>query len=117
MNLSKKQRLIFAQGANKIAEKVLSKSNLKTVFHHHCGGYIETPDEIDYFMKNTDENLIGLCLDTGHSFLGGGNPINIIKKYKKNMACPFKDCNEKGKIGIKKIGIIFSLLKTNFFVN
>ena len=61
MNLSKKQRLIFAQGANKIAEEVLSKSNLKTVFHHHCGGYIETPDEIDYFMKNTDENLIGLC--------------------------------------------------------
>ena len=60
MKLSKKKRLIFAEGANKIAEEVFSKSNLKTVFHHHCGGYIETPDEIDYFMRNTDENLIGL---------------------------------------------------------
>jgi len=117
MNLSKKQRLIFAQGANKIAEEVLSKSNLKTVFHHHCGGYIETPDEIDYFMKNTDENLIGLCLDTGHSFLGGGNPVNIIKKYKKRIwHVHFKDCNEKVKeIGIKKNWDYFQFIKNKIF--
>jgi inosose dehydratase len=102
MKLSNKEKLTFAQGANKIAEKVLSKYDLKTVFHHHCGGYIETPDEIDFFMRNTDENLIGLCLDTGHFSFGGGNPIDAIRQYKERIwHVHFKDYNKK----IKELGV------------
>ena len=117
MHLSKKEKLIFANGANKIAEKVLLKSNLRTVFHHHCGGYIEIPDEIDYFLKNTDESLIGLCLDTGHLSLGGGNPINVIRKYKKRIwHVHFKDCNEKIKeLGIKNNWDYFKFIENRIF--
>jgi len=102
MKLSNKEKLTFAQGANKIAEKVLSKYDLKTVFHHHCGGYIETPDEIDFFMRNTDENLIGLCLDTGHFSFGGGNPIDAIRQYRERIwHVHFKDYSKK----IKELGV------------
>ena len=35
----------FAKGANRIAQAVREETGLRTVFHHHCAGYIETPDE------------------------------------------------------------------------
>jgi len=54
---------------------------LATVFHHHAGTLIETPTEIERLCENTDESLIGLCLDTGHYFYGGGDPADAVRKY------------------------------------
>ncbi|MEO7393533.1 MAG: TIM barrel protein, partial [Chitinophagaceae bacterium] len=73
---------VFAQGAEKIARAVSEQYGMKTVFHHHCAGYIETTDEINAFMEATDPELVGLCFDTGHyQFGGGSNPIEILEKY------------------------------------
>jgi inosose dehydratase len=57
---------IFAEGANQIAYAVKETYGLQTVFHHHCAGYVETPDEIHTLLEYTDKGLVGLCLDTGH---------------------------------------------------
>lgn len=54
---------------------------LKTAFHHHAGTFIETPDEIARLCESTDEDLIGLCLDTGHYFYGGGDPVEAVRQY------------------------------------
>jgi inosose dehydratase len=54
---------------------------LATAFHHHAGTYIETPKEIDRLLTSTDPSLIGLCLDTGHYFYGGGDPVKAVEKY------------------------------------
>ena len=52
-------------------------------------------------MKNTDENLIGLCLDTGHFSFGGGNPIDAIRQYRERIwHVHFKDYSKK----IKEFG-------------
>jgi len=56
----------FADGANRIAGAVRRSTGLRTVFHHHCAGYIETPDEIATFLARTDPALVGLVFDTGH---------------------------------------------------
>ncbi|MBL9128608.1 MAG: TIM barrel protein, partial [Verrucomicrobiales bacterium] len=56
----------FAEGANRIAAAVRRETGLKTVFHHHCAGYVETPDEIATFLRRTDPALVGLVFDTGH---------------------------------------------------
>ena len=53
---------------------VRDATGLRTVFHHHCAGYVETPQEIDALMSRTDPALLGLCLDTGHLTFGGGDP-------------------------------------------
>ena len=37
----------FAAGAERIARAVREETGLRTVFHPHCGGYVETPSEID----------------------------------------------------------------------
>lgn len=47
-------------------------SGLRTVFHHHCAGFIETPDEIPRLLQMTDPKLIGLVFDTGHYSFGAG---------------------------------------------
>ncbi len=81
-SLSAQQMKIFARGAEKIAQTVKDKFGMRTVFHHHCAGYIETPSEIDTLMNATDPELLGLCFDTGHYRFGGGkNPVDVLEKY------------------------------------
>jgi len=80
--LSAEQIKTFANGAKKIALAVKDKYGMRTVFHHHCAGYIETPAEIDTLLNATDPELLGLCFDTGHYRFGGGkNPLDVLEKY------------------------------------
>ena len=77
---------IFAKGAEKIAKDIRDRYDMRTVFHHHCAGFIETPDEIVALMDATDPSLLGLCFDTGHFMFGGGNdPVSMLKKYKDRV--------------------------------
>lgn len=76
---------IFAQGANNIAYAIKEAYGLQTVFHHHCAGYVETPDEIHKLLEYTDKQLVGLCLDTGHYSYGGGNPIEALTQYRDRI--------------------------------
>jgi inosose dehydratase len=81
-SLSAEQMKTFANGAEKIAQAVKDKYGMRTIFHHHCAGYIETPAEIDALMNATDPELLGLCFDTGHYRFGGGkNPVDALEKY------------------------------------
>jgi inosose dehydratase len=63
---------IFAQGAERIARAVRDATGLRTVFHHHCAGYVETPDEIARLLELTDPDVLGLVFDTGHYVYGSG---------------------------------------------
>jgi len=47
-------------------------------FHHHVGTYVEAPWEIDELLARTD---VGLCLDTGHLALGGGDPVRAVRDW------------------------------------
>lgn len=47
-------------------------------FHHHAGTYIEAPWEIDELLQRTD---VGLCFDTGHLALGGGDPVQAVDAW------------------------------------
>jgi inosose dehydratase len=84
----------FADRTERVARAVRDASGLRTVFHHHCAGYVETPEEIDALMSRTDPALIGLCLDTGHLTFGGGDPIAAIRQYGDRIRhVHFKDCD------------------------
>lgn len=72
MGLSDDAWQTFASGANRIARAVRDETGLRTAFHHHCAGYVETPREIDRFLDRTDTDLVGLVLDTGHYAFGAG---------------------------------------------
>ncbi|MFC0772364.1 TIM barrel protein [Terrimonas alba] len=81
-SLSDEQMKLFAKGAEKVAKAVKEKFGMKTVFHHHCAGFIETPAEINRLLDATNPELLGLCFDTGHYLFGGGkDPLDILNKY------------------------------------
>lgn len=73
MGLSSSEWSTFANGANLVARSVYEATGLRTVFHHHCAGYVETPDEIARFLELTDPTMIGLVFDTGHFAFGSGH--------------------------------------------
>lgn len=96
MALSEEELKIFSEGANELAKKVKEETGLRTVFHHHCGGYIETPSEIKILMKYTDPNILGLVLDTGHYKFGGGDPVSALKEFSDRIwHVHFKDCDDR----------------------
>jgi inosose dehydratase len=88
---------VFAKGANRIAATVRERTGVRTVFHHHCAGFVETPGEVSALMDRTDPKLLGLCLDTGHYTVGGGDklgdPLEALKRYGDRVwHVHFKDC-------------------------
>ncbi|RRQ49153.1 xylose isomerase [Maribacter algicola] len=85
MGLSQAQWKIFAEGAEKLAKAVKDNYGLRTVFHHHCAGYVETPEEIDTLLSLTNPELLGLCLDMGHYAFGGGDPLKALDKYAQRI--------------------------------
>lgn len=96
MGLSKAQWDAVAPAINGIAAAVRDKTGLRTVFHHHCAGFVETPHEIDALMQRTDPSLVGLCLDTGHATYGGGAPADLLKRFRERIwHVHFKDCEPR----------------------
>ncbi len=81
MGLTEASWNTFAAGAERVASAVLKDSGLRTVFHHHCGGYVERPQEVARLMELTDPSLLGLCLDMGHFAFGGGDPVAALDTY------------------------------------
>jgi len=117
MGLSEAQWKIYAAGAEKVARAVKDAYGLRTVFHHHCAGYIETPEEIDKLMALTDDKLLGLCLDMGHYAFGGGNPIEALQKHSDRIwHVHFKDFDpEAAKLSHSANGDYFDAIKRGVF--
>jgi len=69
-----------AQILGSIAE-ACRELGLSAVFHHHAGTFVETPNEVARLCDSIDADLLGLCLDTGHYFFGGGDPVEAVRLY------------------------------------
>lgn len=117
MGLTEEQWSVFASGAQKIALAVKEAYGIRTVFHHHCGGYVETPAEIEQLMARTDPQLLGLCLDMGHYAFGGGNPVDALKKYGERIwHVHFKDYSPQAAQASRAVnGDYFDAVKRGVF--
>lgn len=117
MGLSDKQWKVYVKGVENIAKVVKDSFGIRTVFHHHCAGYIETPEEIDKLLSLTDPSLLGLCLDMGHYAFGGGDPVQALKKYSNRIwHVHFKDFDPKAaRMSHEVTGDYFDALKRGVF--
>jgi inosose dehydratase len=59
--------------AGDVAEDV----GLELAVHPHHGTVIERPEEVDRLLDVTEA---GLCLDTGHVAVGGGDPLELARR-------------------------------------
>ena len=84
----------YIKGINRIADAVKKETGLRTALHPHGSTYVETPAELDEFLRRTDPDKVGIVFDTGHYMLGGGDPVAGVKKYGERIwLMHFKDFN------------------------
>jgi inosose dehydratase len=67
----------FAHGVEMAVERCRARGYEPT-FHHETGTHVEAPWEIEKVLELTS---IGLCLDTGHLLLGGGDPLRAMEDW------------------------------------
>lgn len=72
MGMSEAEWGVFLGNSGEIARLVLEEVGLRTVFHPHGAGFVETPEEIGRFLEGTAELPIDLVFDTGHYVYGTG---------------------------------------------
>jgi inosose dehydratase len=71
----------FGMGLGEVVARCRDRGYEPT-FHHETGTYVEAPWEIERVLEVSD---IGLCLDTGHLLLGGGDPVAAVMAWSSRI--------------------------------
>jgi len=64
-----------------VAHALRDELAMRVVLHHHAGTFVETPQEVERFLADTDPASVGLLLDTGHFVYGGGDPLELVRRH------------------------------------
>lgn len=71
---------------------------LAVSIHPHAAGFIDFKAEVEFLLSEVDPDLLGLCLDTGHSHYAGFDPVAFMKTYRDRLRyVHFKDIDPKVK--------------------
>ncbi len=60
-----------------LVEAIAHTAGLEVVVHPHVGTVIEQPQDIERLLAGSH---VALCLDTGHVFVGGGDPAAVARR-------------------------------------
>lgn len=67
---------------DRIAEAAAERG-LTATLHPHVGTMVESGEETDRVLAGSS---IGLCLDTGHLLIGGGDPVKVAVEHPERIA-------------------------------
>ena len=67
----------FGVGLNEVVRRCRDRGHEPT-FHFETGTHVATPAEIERVLEVSD---VGLCMDTGHFLLAGGDPVASIRAW------------------------------------
>ena len=74
-----------------LVEDIARRSRLEVAVHPHVGTVIERPRDVERLLAGSH---VGLCLDTGHIFVGGGDPAEIARHAARRVRhVHLKDAN------------------------
>lgn len=80
----------YADKLTELARFTLSHG-VRLAYHHHMGAYVESPADIDTLMALTGSE-VGLLFDSGHCYMGGGEPLQVLRKHIERIChVHFKD--------------------------
>jgi inosose dehydratase len=83
-----------ARSLETLARALRDEAGMRVVVHHHAGTFVETPAEIERLLDETDTDLVGLLLDTGHYAYGGGDPLAALARHGRRVRyVHLKDCD------------------------
>jgi inosose dehydratase len=84
----------FCEKINEVGKR-LEGENMPLAYHHHMGTVIQSHEDTERLMNETNDT-VKLTIDTGHMLFAGGNSLKIIKDFKEKIAhVHCKDMREK----------------------
>jgi inosose dehydratase len=59
----------------------IAPEGVRVAFHPHTATWVEDPEEVEVVASRLPQTGAGLCLDVGHYLVGGGDPVEAIRRY------------------------------------
>ena len=72
-------------GADHLARVLREQTGMRFVFHSHVESHVETDAQIERFLADTDPELVGLCLDTGHVAYTHGETGRLLREHAERV--------------------------------
>ncbi|MGC8536454.1 TIM barrel protein [Acidiphilium sp.] len=80
------------------AAKLGTDQGLTVSIHPHAGGFIDFEPEVERLLGDIDENLMKVCVDTGHHSYAGFDPIAFTQRHIDRISyLHFKDIDPEVK--------------------
>lgn len=83
--LSAEQWRAVHAGADQLGKQLLDEYGVQLCVHPHADSHIQTQPQIERFLDGTDSRYVSLCLDTGHVAYGGGDTLDLIRRYRERV--------------------------------
>ncbi|WP_051242042.1 sugar phosphate isomerase/epimerase family protein [Stappia stellulata] len=72
-------------GSTLLSARIVREYGLQFSFHPHVGTCIEHEDQIERLLAETDPDLVGICLDTGHHAYWKADPKAFFLRHKARI--------------------------------
>ena len=74
----------LTEGLNKLGQEA-AENGMVLCYHPHVGTGVETLDDINRLMAETNPAYLKLLLDTGHLYYAGVDPLEVTREYKERI--------------------------------
>ena len=81
--LDKETWKIFCEKISEMGKR-LEDENMPLAYHHHMGTVIQSQEDTERLIDNTDD-AVKLAIDTGHILFAGGDSVKIAKDYGERL--------------------------------
>jgi inosose dehydratase len=75
----------LTRAADALGRIISEEYDVRLCLHPHADSHIQTQPEIERFLQGTDPRYVSLCLDTGHVVYGGGDNLDLIRRYPERI--------------------------------
>jgi inosose dehydratase len=77
---SQEQWKLLVDGLNRLGS-MATEDGMRLCYHHHMGTGVQTREEVDRLMAETDPSHVHLLLDTGHLYWSGDDPLVLARDH------------------------------------
>jgi inosose dehydratase len=79
--LDAEQWKVMIAATNELGKIIAEEYGVKLQFHPHADSHVETQQQTERFLQDTDPRYVSLCLDTGHLAYRRADVVSIIRNF------------------------------------
>lgn len=79
--LSSDEWKTFIGATNELGRIISEDYGVRLQFHPHADAHVETQEQTERFLNDTDPEFVSLCLDTGHLAYRYADVASIVRKF------------------------------------